>query len=1001
MSARNLVLVLLVLNLGLADADLLTSLAPVTAEPPADESISQTRIRGSEVIYLWATEPGEEIRLTVQSVRIGRYEDEVRVTLPVAPGAEPRVEAIPVTEQRKLAFEAPAAGPQRVEVFTGSNAAVVTPQNRWLAMEASAANSLHCISRVDKLFFYVPRDTESFRIWAQGAGTEENVCLRVFDPSGEERGEARVIGGATEAVAVAVPTGMSGKIWHFTAGGVPGVKGVFEDCYLWLSPELPPVVSTSAGGLLVPFASGLVQRPRYLGEGADRAIKIGLNVPASEGQSLQLRLMGKTNRFMTVTKTPTTKVPASIVLPAGSSEGEYELTVRLEEGERVVAETSTPVMLAQSVLYVGGYQPLLEVQLHPKEQGLRTPKGWVRLNLEGGSEQWAAEAVLLRTENHEPPGGPTASVAARQDMKALGLEKADLNTPEELSDGHYQWLVIARDKDGAPIAWGRAHFLLKGDKLFEERRPSPSPPLGAIPEGQLVVLFVPEAAEAIPYNACPSRAELEREISIFAAKDEYEPATLGLLAMKDLGEVSVSVTDLRDDADHTIPADAVDVRIARHWPQRISWRTTTYKIVPEMLEHRESFAMRQTQIVQAWLTAHVPADAPPGEYAGEVVVSADGKRLTKPFKLRVLPFTLPIPEGRDWGLYSDGSRWNRMPDSQVAAEMADFVAHGITNLMMYPPVHTEAKYENGKLILDTSRFERYMNMAMAAGIRAPTVISMQALAGVVKQLTGKKVGDPEFDRVYKEYTAAIEGLAKERNWGECVYHAVDEPHAGSPRAKEVVHLLSLVKELKVPTFTTVTDPNLAQGDLNPFLDVRCYASGRVLGGADICAQRRAETLESGDRFWYYGSGCYTGQDGNVIANRYVTGYAYWKSKATGEWSWTFMRAKDDIYDDFDGERHGEYKEACIAYPSTDAGAATPTLQWEGIREGIDDYKYLWLAVQEAAKRGEAEGRKMQEQLDELVEKEVPWRGRGGFTCAKAQELRRQVAEIIAGGEGSD
>ena len=54
--------------------------------------------------------------------------------------------------------------------------------------------------------------------------------------------------------------------------------------------------------------------------------------------------------------------------------------------------------------------------------------------------------------------------------------------------------------------------------------------------------------------------------------------------------------------------------------------------------------------------------------------------------------------------------------------------------------------------------------------------------------------------------------------------------------------------------------------------------------------------------------------GSAGCNRFMTGFHFWRTGATGAWSWTFLRPKDDAYNDFDGASRGEAKDACIAYP---------------------------------------------------------------------------------------
>lgn len=103
-------------------------------------------------------------------------------------------------------------------------------------------------------------------------------------------------------------------------------------------------------------------------------------------------------------------------------------------------------------------------------------------------------------------------------------------------------------------------------------------------------------------------------------------------------------------------------------------------------------------------------------------------------------------------------------------------------------------------------------------------------------------------------------------------------------------------------------------------------------------------MDEGDAFWWYGAGCYApiggAQDGNIYSNRHMLGIFNWRSGATGAWSWTFCRSFGSPYNDFDGEESRPSKDPCICYPAKEGHGMIATLQWEAIREGVYDYRYI-------------------------------------------------------------
>ncbi|MFW6438369.1 MAG: hypothetical protein ACOCZ7_05070, partial [Armatimonadota bacterium] len=387
---------------------------------------------------------------------------------------------------------------------------------------------------------------------------------------------------------------------------------------------------------------------------------------------------------------------------------------------------------------------------------------------------------------------------------------------------------------------------------------------------------------------------------------------------------------------------------------------------------------------------------PPGRYQGLMrITDAHGNSNARRSVLSVQPFELMEPAEYHWGLYTDSTRWKTMSQARVRSEMRDFVDHGITSGMMYPPPHSEFTMDGDRLRINSREFERYMRWMLQEGLRPPTVISMQALAGTVARLVpDAEVRGEEFERVYKQIVQHFVDVGEREGWGELVWHAVDEPNR---RYEDTIAAayeeLSWFKDLGLTTFTTVNDPLVAQEQLNPVLDARCYYASFVGRSAEAQEQIAAETAASGDRLWLYGTGCYTGMDGTTMPNRFLAGYMLRKTEAEGIWCWTLQRANGDIHNDFDGQGNPMSKEPCTTYVSEDGSEMVPTLQWEGHREGVDDFRYIYTLEQMAAERG-ADGQEALAALDALLA-EVPWGLRpGDFSAADSDALRAEIAAMI-------
>ena len=981
-----LFLTLVAVSASLAAGPPATFLPLVPRPRPVD--VERTRLRGAHTLWLYAPSKGARLRLSLEAVQVGRYTTEVVAAVPGVAAARLvlRPERAGGPTAGTLDFAAPREGLIPVEVSSHSNAVVVRPlsPNPWLVVEASRRKPLHVISRVGRLHFFVPSETERFAVFGRGGGGRENIRLRVFYPDGRLAAEGAARGEETLALRLEAPAPARGKVWSLTADRPPQFDGVFEDGYLWLSEEVPGWVSVGRDLLLVPFCHGLRQPPRLRDPNGD-VLKLGLNIEPPRASRLSATLLAEGGREVSAA-TARPQESLSLRLAPSLPVGDYTLRVGLEAANgETLAEAVSPVLLTPALLFVGGAAPIVEVE--PLDRGERPPAIALRRNVRGKGLRMSVEVSLSRSPVAQTPGNPSAETILSRKL-VLG-DDAVVQPPAGLPNGLYQWKAVARDEAGRLLDVGFAHFLLWGGRLFKEVRPASPPPLPVLGDEDRergFVGFVPQATDAIPYNHRPTADELQRSLRIEAARGEFEPATFGLWAFEPQGDLRVELSPPRHlESGATL---ACDLRLARHWAQRTSWRTTAFKIVPELLDENRPFPLAVGQVKQVWLTVSVPPDARPGAYRGKVVVRGSKGQWERPLAVRVRPFALDKPPGVHWGLYSDSGRWKRYSPAKLGAELRDIVAHGITTLMCYPIYHSRVSLEGGTLEIEADEFFRLMAEARRAGLGPPWVMSLQALPGLLRRLLpGKKLGDPEFKRLYQDIARWFAQEAKRRGVGECVWHAIDEP--GSPETIAIaVAELGYLKELGLTTFTTAGP---VPPELDRVLDVRCYGASYIVGSPGSLARRAAETRASGDRLWFYGSGCYTGQDGNLAANRFVTGFLFWRSGAEAEWSWTFLRPKGDPFNDFDGQSQREHKDACTVYPSPGDQPPIPTLQWEGIREGVDDYRYAWTAEKLARERGDAEA------LAEIgrLRQSVPVsRSPTAFSAAEAQALRAEFAAMI-------
>jgi hypothetical protein len=982
-----------------------------------ERAVAQGRLtlRGNHEVLLHVGSPGL-VRVYARSVQIGRYVDEVSMRLITGSrevGGD-SVLALKPAQQGVFEFEAPGRGLYRLAVDTGLNAVEVRPEADGWVIPAQQGQEIHIIFAAGPLYFFVPQDTRVFEVWGKGGGPNENLRLRVKRPDGSIHGELLSWGSSPEVLSVEVPKGTDGSVWSLELLTPP--QGVLEDAYVWFSPEISGL-STQAASLIAPFLQGMQRAPVVLSD-EELRLSFGWNaVPPSDAAYLRLALTKTSGELVGEERFSLTDAlnPVEWVLPEAVPPGSYDLSAELgnAEGEAVTALHSQ-LHLTPSMLYTGDYKPLVRGRLSSTEGAF--PTLVIRPEVDPALLANVHLVVELSVSDvSSEPGGPDRRVLLREsyhDISWDGIE-VDLVTETPEKHGLYCWQIETYNAQGQALDVQRVHLVQRYGERFAESLESVR--FGPLPEkaGTNWHVFVPEAIEAIRYGYRPDARALEREPAISATPGEVAPFTLGLIAVSAVEGLEVSVSDLAGPGGCVIPADAIETYKAHYMAQRTNWNSQDFWIVPEILVPLRdpdmpmsrarmirsiypgipipspALSLAAFQQAQLWFSVNVPQEAQRGLYEGVVSLKDEqGQVVRKRLELRVLPFALAQPSDRHWGLYSDSSRWDLFTEELLRAELRDFRQHGITGLIMYPLVHSTISVREGRLVINSDKFAGYMKMAREVGLDGPMVMDFQGLRNRVKQLTGTDVGSSGFADFYTEVIGHFAERGIQEEWGEMVYHAVDEP-SNQEKARDAQALLSIIKQMGLPTFTTANNIQMVSELLDHVLDVRTWYIS-FAASPTAAAARRAEAEAVGGHFWCYGSGSYTGQEGRMLANRYIGGLFLAKSGAEGMWSWTFQRPKDQPYDDFDGAGHREQKDAMITYPSFfTATRSYPTLQWEGIREGVDDYRYMHTLKVLATERGRTD---ILEEMEQLLE-EVPWNVKA-FSAEAADRVRARIVGLL-------
>lgn len=506
--------------------------------------------------------------------------------------------------------------------------------------------------------------------------------------------------------------------------------------------------------------------------------------------------------------------------------------------------------------------------------------------------------------------------------------------------------------------WGKRgpEFAPVPEGWEEESLPTEEAYTPSAEERQLAfLLFVKNYAETVSPLYAPSADEIATELHTFATRGEYEPLTFFVYALNTIREVRVRVSPLARSG-CSIPADHIDLRWVRPVRQVSNKARKLYRRIPFLLEKKEKVSVHKGENAQFWLTMKVPEQVRAGVYEATVKVSADGRTAQLPLRLLVLPFKLPKPWARMEMSFTPG---RAKTDQVLRKNLIDLREHNITdfqNITGVSIVSRDRKFGEDDIQATVRGAERIMRIYNQVYGRYPSRfgfgIGFQIIyywdhsrnwfnfwPYLTEEKNPEEVEDEAERLIYEQDRKMKEDflkagrlmldMAKRKGWGESWAYIIDEP-GGNPNMPHAIYWNTFIKK-NIPEIKTHV----------------CIGGGMALGIDEIgqlapCIDHfylnrfSREIYDSLIRNRKKEYGIYNGGSGVSVGgfqrDRFFYGFYAFRAEAREVLQWVYQFGQP-WKEPFRGN-HG------YSYPTSDG--PLPSVGFECIREGIDDYRYVQL-----------------------------------------------------------
>lgn len=356
---------------------------------------------------------------------------------------------------------------------------------------------------------------------------------------------------------------------------------------------------------------------------------------------------------------------------------------------------------------------------------------------------------------------------------------------------------------------------------------------------------------------------------------------------------------------------------------------------------------------RVWLTIS-SADLKPGQYEGTLVVEGAGQPITVPLRVRVSKITMGRPR-LSLGMwdYTDGTGTYGLTPKNLGPAIALQQSHFVDtpwarrSVLPWPDASAFDAQHQLKQPLSFTSFDEWVK-------RWPNARNYFVFASVSSSFAGAKIGTPEFAGRVGSWAKALAQHMRDLGMKpqQLGILLVDEPH--SDAQDEIIAAWARAFKAAAPEITLFQDPTWERPDKTKIqeaitlCDIVCPNIPIFYRGGPEVARYFEARRAAGQKMWFYQC---SGPAKLFDPYRYhrLQSWHCFQHGAVGMGFWAFGDTGKAL------SSWNEYAAAGTPYTPAFIGIddVTDGIHWQAVREGIEDYEYLSMLRDAAAKTKDA------------------------------------------------